>query len=320
MNLSDFLRSEQFHKPFVAVLGHPVGHSLSPMIHNASLEEHQIEATYHAIDCPEHQWVHVTKLLASPSCLGANITLPLKQKIMDYLDKNEESAREIGAVNTVVPEYGGEGVITGNAETGDRHSSRQGSRRVLSGYNTDAFGFIKPLEQRRGITCATVLGSGGASRAVNYALSVHGIETIYLVSRRVGDSKTNDSADPGLNSRTLKKTHIKPVSYSDLLEAVKQSQLIVNTTPLGMYPQVAHTPFPEEALPFLDGKICYDIIYNPLETKFMADAKKHGAEIISGLDMFIYQAAKAFELWFSKPMPVERVRKLILDHVTQSKS
>ena len=202
------------------------------------------------------------------------------------MDDLDESAREIGAVNTVVPE---------------KKSNR------LTGYNTDAYGFIKPLTEINDIRTATILGTGGASRAASFALLKYGVEKLYLASRSAGKQ-----AYPQKNPSIV---HLIP--YDNLETAIRRSQLIVNTTPVGMYPDIEKTPVPSVFLPLLEGKFCYDIIYNPVKTRFLQEAEEYGAQIIGGLDMFIHQAALSFELWFGREMPVHMVRNVLLNLLTK---
>ncbi len=295
MRITEFLKSFQTHRPFVVVLGHPVGHSLSPQIHNLAARHHNLNVIYHAVDCHPDDWGYIPDLLAHSHFRGGNVTIPLKKKIIDNLDAIDESALEIGAVNTIVPEPGGS----------------SGTRRLLKGYNTDAFGFMKPLEGISDIKNVTVLGSGGAFNAVRYVLNRIGAEKIFLIRRTLRNGKESGKRDYGIPVETL--------TYADIEKAVTASDLIVNTTPVGMYPDTDGNPLPEAVHEHLKGKICYDIIYNPLVTNFLKVAKENGAKTIGGLDMFVHQAARAFELWFSLPMPVDKVRKLVVDTIHSGK-
>ncbi len=288
MLISEFLASDYKEQHFVVVLGHPVSHSKSPAIHNAALAYHQLNVRYHALDCPESEQQLIPELFAHPNFIGSNVTIPLKKRIVSYLDELDETASEIGAVNTVVPDGKG----------------------LLVGYNTDSYGFMAPLKQVHGIHTAVVLGTGGASRAVCYALSTFGVEKLYLVSR-TSKKQENHSDFP---------SDVQRIGYDALGDAIRHSELIVNTTPVGMHPATGHSPMPEQCLPLLADKYCYDIIYNPPETTLLKKAKAHGAQTIGGLDMFIHQAARSFELWFDKPMPLQLVRKVLLDMISNSKS
>lgn len=282
MILSDFLSSPQSKKPFAAVLGHPVRHSWSPDIHNSALSYHRLDVLYHALDCPPDEWVLIPELLALPAFRGANVTIPLKEKIIDYLDETDHAAREIGAVNTIVP---------------DR------SNQIFIGHNTDAHGFLQPLKEETGLQSAVILGSGGASRAIRYALSRFGVQKIHIASRSY-KKRDKLAFEP-------QETHF--IAYDELEGALLQSDLLVNTTPVGMHPDHDSSPLAAEVLPCVNGKICYDIIYNPPETRLLKDARKHGARSIGGTEMFLHQAALSFQLWFGAKMPVELVRKVLLN-------
>lgn len=280
MLLSEFLLSSQTDAPFLTVLGHPVSHSLSPRIHQTALDYHNLHVTYHAVDCPAEEVYRLPELFASKHFMGANVTIPLKQGVITFLDELDQQAGDAGAVNTVVPASG---------------TSR------LTGHNTDIYGFMKPLETIVPVSDVTVLGTGGASRAVTSGLLRAGTERLTLVSRSGGEHPDS---------------RVSVVTYEDLADAIRLSGLIVNTTPVGMHPDTGLSPVPENLFPELKGKICYDIIYNPLQTRFLVQAQRHGAQTIGGLDMFLHQAARAFELWFQKQMPLETVRNLLLEEIS----
>ena len=281
MLLSAFLDSELVARPFVCVLGYPVSHSRSPAIHNAALAYHGIHVQYYAVACPPEEFHLVPALFKMPEFKGANVTIPLKEKIVSLLDSLETDAKRIGAVNTVVPD---------------------GRDRRLKGYNTDVYGFMKPLEPFGEISAATILGTGGAARAAIAGLAESGCKKIHLVSRT---SKKHEMA--GIYSDI-----VRVITYDDLEQVLPGSQLLVNTTPVGMHPGRDSSPVGEELIPLLKRKICYDIIYNPPETKLVRQARREGAKVIGGLDMFLYQAARSFELWFGKTMPMDLVRDVVI--------
>ncbi len=286
MLLSEFIESEHATNPFAAVLGYPVSQSRSPGMHNASLAYHGIPVKYHALACPPSEFDLLHRLFSSPGFRGANVTIPLKEKIAPVLNDLDETARRIGAVNTVVINP---------------------RNRRLTGFNTDAYGFMKPLEPFPLIQTAVILGTGGAARAAVHALVEHGCQTIYLVSRRSGPHE--------LSARHPDTIHT--VTYDRLDDAIRRSELIVNTTPVGMYPDTDRSPVPEDMLPLFNNKICYDIIYNPPETRLLEQAARHGARVIGGLEMFLHQAARSFELWFGKSMPMNLARSVVLKSLNE---
>lgn len=274
MNLRSFLRSRESQQPHFLLLGNPVGHSLSPVMHNRALGHHGINAKYRAINLQRDELAQLAAHFNADTFLGANITIPYKQLLIDYLDELDPIAEEVGAVNTVV-----------------RHGDR------LKGFNTDVYGFLAPLRefheqlQRQN---AIVFGTGGASRAVVTALDRLGMNSIKLVSRNPGRKHPDE--------RTAVLSYQEWTAYSE------QAALIVNATPLGMYPNVGETPVREAEKQYLADKICYDIVYNPLETQFLHLAKQAGATGISGLEMLIQQGSRAFELWTGQGFPLEMIR------------
>lgn len=238
------------------LIGYPLSHSFSKKYFSEKfLKEGITDAHYELYELPSlgdfKSWMN-----AVPELKGLNVTIPYKQQVIPFLDRLDEKAEEIGAVNVIRKEANGEYV----------------------GYNSDYYGFRNSVQHfldGAKLSKALVLGTGGASKAVIVALRDLGITPQY-VSRIAGPDA---------------------MAYSDLTAALmKEYKLIVNTTPLGMYPQVAQCPpIPYEAIDkefFL-----YDLVYNPVETLFMQKGLSRGAKVINGLDMLIAQAEKAWEIW-----------------------
>lgn len=258
------------------LLGHPLGHSFSRKFHNERFDRLNIDAEYVNFDLEDI--LLLKEVLAKEDTLcGLNVTIPYKQQVMQFLDELDPVAERIGAVNTVV--------FSRNVPEG-KTSKNPGL--WLKGCNTDIIGFtdsIKPLLQQAGIigqnekadkgTKALLLGTGGASKAVKVALEDMGIEP-YYVSR---------TAAPGR------------LTYDELTaEAMAEYRVIVNCSPVGMYPHVnEHPAIPYEAL--TDKHVCYDLIYNPEVTEFLALAKKNGAYTMSGGAMLEGQAIASYNLW-----------------------
>lgn len=173
------------------------------------------------------------------------------------------------------------------------------------GHNTDYEGFCQPLypyQPELENSSAIVFGTGGAAQAIVYGLRSLNMHKIVLVSRNSGNKKD----EPWFSG-----THI--VSYNEWQDYAKEAALFVNTTPLGMTPNTGGSPVKESEKWLLAGKICYDIVYNPLKTTFLGRAEDVGAIIISGLEMLIQQGSRSFELWTGKPFPVNRVRKELMN-------
>lgn len=241
------------------LIGHPLGHSFSKDYFNRKFEDENINAQYQNFDLEDVN--QLMELLSEyPDINGLNVTIPYKEQVMPFLASIDEDAQQVGAVNVIkfIKDENGELVS-------------------LRGYNSDSPAFgrtIEPLlnDARKS---ALVLGTGGASKAVKHALEKLGIE-VKLVSRRKSAST---------------------IVYEELTKAmVAQSKIIVNTTPLGMYPNVDQCPdFPYRFL--THEHLCYDLIYNPDETMFMKKSKEAGAEVKNGLEMLLLQAFISYEIW-----------------------
>jgi len=267
--------------PFAEVIGDPVSHSKSPIIHKFWLQQAGIAADYRASHIrSEDLRTFFEERRRNPSWRGCNVTIPHKQAVLALLDRIDPAAERIGAVNTVVPEDG-----------------------KLVGYNTDYAGFLEPLQpllaQNHLFRMARVFGAGGAARAVVLALHDHGF-TIVIAARDLDKARAlRESFEPDDRLIAPLDLFADPTDFPfDDREGI--FDLVVNTTPLGMKGQ------PPLALDFSHvppGSVVYDIVYAPLETPLLADARRHGLRTIDGLHMLIGQAAAAFERFFGRPAP-----------------
>lgn len=276
INFRDFVHMEMAKEPHYMVIGHPIGHSLSPLMHGVALEEYGIEARYHAIDLRPDELSSFLSWVNRDSFLGANITIPYKKDFLLAVDHLDEAARTIGAVNTLVKRDG-----------------------ELIGYNTDAAGFQAPLDPWREVLeggTAILFGTGGASLAVRYALRQMGVEQIILVSRSPGRFNPEEAIC---------------CNYQNWQAYAPEADLFVNSTPLGMSPNRESSPIQDQDIGLLEGTICYDLVYNPLETLFLQQAQQAGAVVIDGLEMFIGQGDRAFELWTGRRFPWKKVKERV---------
>jgi shikimate dehydrogenase len=272
----------------VTLLGFPVEHSLSPAIHNPAFEAKGIDAAYVATPVRREALADAVSGLRAMHFLGANVTIPHKQAVLPLLDEVSDTARAIGAVNTIFC-----------VDSGDE-------RLRLRGDNTDVAGFLMPLEghadRLRGAG-GTVLGAGGAARAVVYGLlDRFDLDRLTIAARRPEQAET-------LASEFLSYARETTLTATALSEApVRASRLVVNATPVGMHPDTGETPW-STASDFSAGQIAYDLVYNPQMTRFLRDADAHGATVIGGLDMLIGQAADAFRQWTGHDLPSALVRQ-----------
>lgn len=239
------------------LIGYPLGHSFLKNYFNEKFENEGIDAKYINFEIPHIE--DLTEILdTTPELKGLNVTIPYKEKVISYLDFISPEATAIGAVNVIKVEHKGNDV-------------------KLKGYNSDVIGFTRSIEPFLE-PChkkALILGTGGASKAINYGLKSLGLETVY-VSR---------FERPG----TIQYDKITP-------EIIKEYNVIVNCTPVGMYPHTDECPeLPYEAMD--SHTLLYDLIYNPDETLFMKKGKEQGATVKNGLEMLLLQAFASWDFW-----------------------
>jgi len=261
------------------VIGDPIGHSLSPQMHNAGLKALGIdsELVFVACDVKIRDMSDFIKGVRAMGIAGVSATLPHKIEIMKYMDTVDETARKIGAVNTVVNDNG-----------------------ALKGYNTDWLGALIPLEKKTELKNKRVglLGAGGAARAIIYGLKKKG-SIITLFNRSLK------------NANTLAEEFACGACGLDSLEQVLDMDILINATSVGMNED--KSPIDKK---FLNkDHIVFDIIYTPKETRLIKDAKEKGAQVILGYEMLLYQGAQQFRLYTGFDAPVEAMRKAILKNV-----
>lgn len=263
----------------LGLIGYPLGHSFSAAYFNDKFHREGIRGRYRLYPIPRiSELPHL--ISEHRELIGLNVTIPYKESVIEYVDTLSDAARAIGAVNVI-------GI------------DRRAERPLLKGYNSDWSGFKSSVEPflTPGMTHALILGTGGAAKAINYALRQFGIIPTY-VSRNPQRASTEH--------QTCMETHC--IAYDELTRSVvERNLLIVNATPVGMYPDTEASPeFPYEYLS--DRHLCYDLIYNPETTGFMRDAGRYGARVKNGLEMLHRQADRAWEIWQSEiTTGIERV-------------
>lgn len=270
----------------VGLLGWPLGHSLSPAMHNAAFAASGLNYIYLPLPTPPELLPQAVAGLKALGFAGVNVTIPHKLAVMDYLDEIDDKARLVGAVNTIV--------IRENR---------------LIGYNTDADGYIRSLKQA-GVDLAgksaVVLGAGGAARAVAAGLASSQIAAITFAAR---------SCDKAANIATLFAGLVAASSAAwvsqEFNAALRTADLIVNTTPLGMYPASDSQPSIDwEILP--KAAVISDLVYNPRLTGFLAEGAGRGHMTVGGEGMLLEQGALAFELWTGCKAPVDVMRQALV--------
>lgn len=239
------------------LIGYPLGHSLSKSYFNEKFQNEGIDAIYENYEISDIKML-LEIIDTNPELKGLNVTIPYKEKVIKYLNALSDEAKAIGAVNVI-------------------RVTHKGNKTILKGFNSDVIGFTRSIEalleprQRK----ALILGTGGASKAINYGLRSLGLETLFV-------------------SRTKKPNCI---TYEDVTpELIQEYNVIVNCTPVGMYPHADECPkLPYEAMD--SHTLLYDLIYNPDETLFLKKGKEKGATIVNGLEMLLLQAFASWEIW-----------------------
>jgi shikimate dehydrogenase len=300
---SFFLPADTFGVPpidgatrLLGVFGHPVEHSLSPAMHNAAIAALSLHYVYIPFPVPPDAIGSAIRSLTALQIIGVNLTIPHKESVLPYLDTLSEEAQAVGAVNTVLQENG-----------------------RLHGFNTDGDGFAAPLRQRGFALSerrAVVLGAGGAARSVVYRLVREGAEVV-LVNRTIGRAeRLREQINHALRRKnTVGRITCMAVENIDgVRNALASAHLLVNTTPVGMYPHTDALPsLPPHALhPEL---LVYELIYNPVETRLLAEARAVRAGTLNGVQMLVQQGAAAFRLWTQTDPPTEVMEQAVLAHL-----
>ena len=258
------------------IIGYPLGHSMSPALHNWGFEALGVAGEYRAFPVePSGLGEFMAQVRALPVS-GLSVTIPHKLAVTGYLDSVSDRAKKVGAVNTL---YWDEGRLLGE--------------------NTDVHGFLEPLRHLdKAPASALILGAGGAARAAIAGLRELGVPEITVTARTL-DKAWRLAAD-------FKATAIP---WDD--RAGTTAELLVNTTPLGMQGDRRHlSPWPD-AIPLAPNQIAYDTVYNPQTTRFLSEAQHHGCQTIDGLTMFIHQAARQFHLWTGHHFDTSQARELV---------
>lgn len=277
----------------VALLGSPVGHSLSPAIHNCSWSLQCTDVWYVALDCAkEHIGDAISAMKQDPLWIGANVTMPCKQEVIKHLDGIDEASMLIGSVNTIV-------IRDGKAY----------------GYNTDGLGFVASL-RNAGVDIANkkvyVMGGGGAARAVVVQCALEGAASIDVLCR-VESSRRTDMESLAASVFEQTGCAMNVLMYrnvDDLAMIVAGADILVNATPVGMGDVSDETPVPAHM--FHAGMVVADLVYYPLQTRLLREAAAHGCATVSGLGMLLCQAAESARIWFGQDMDVEAVATGVL--------
>lgn len=271
----------------VGIIGNPVEHSLSPLMHNAAFKHLNLDYVYVPFLVTDDELDRAVSGAKSLNIKGLNVTIPHKTGIIKYLDSVDESAELIGAVNTIK--------FDGN---------------FAKGYNTDGIGAVKAIEEVSSVKNKKViiLGAGGAARAVAFQILIEGARSLVIANRTPKNALN-------LKNDLVKKLNaeVKTVGLTRELEKeISNSDILINTTPIGMYPNIDQEPLVKSEMMHKD-LIVKDLVYNPLKTGLLAECEKAGANPISGVNMLIYQGMESFRIWTGVNPPFEVFKRALME-------
>jgi shikimate dehydrogenase len=279
----------------VGVIGWPVEHSLSPVMHNAVLKVLELNWRYVPLPVRPGRIEAAVRGLAALNFRGANVTVPHKQAVIPLLNTLDPSAKELGAVNTLLFSPGDDGTS------------------AIDGFNTDVQGFVGALQQGgfqpEDGGKAVVVGAGGAARAVVFGLLRGGIGEIVVLNRTPERAQTL-IADLGRRDDDAARLSARPFTKEALVESARAGDLLVNTTTVGMRPHTEESIWPQ-GISIPSHLTVFDLVYNPLETRLLEQTRESGSQGIDGLGMLARQGALALDLWISSDLPVDEIAVLM---------
>jgi len=267
------------------IIGDPIEHTMSPVMHNAAFGEIGIDYLNVPFRVKQEELGKAIEGVRALNIKGLNVTIPHKVAVLQFLDKLDLLAEKIGAVNTIVNDNG-----------------------ILTGYNTDGAGFLQALLERRiepeGKNIV-ILGAGGASRAISFTLADRGAHLVIL--NRLLELDWAKELASHVSQFFSKEVDALELNKDNLAGVLDKANILVNATSVGMSPNIDETPVDSDLLK--PDIIVFDIVYNPIKTRLLREAEIAGAEIIGGLDMLVWQGALAFEKWTGQKAPVELMKE-----------
>jgi len=266
------------------VIGDPIEHTMSPVMHNAAFRKLGIDYLYVPFRVRKEELGKAIAGMRALNIRGLNVTIPHKVAIIPFLDKVDSLVEKIGAVNTIVNDGG-----------------------VLTGYNTDATGFLQVLLEK-GVEPEgkkiVILGAGGASRGISFILAERGAHLVIL--NRQLELDWAEELARRISQSFNKEVKALVLNEGNLAEVLERAEILVNATSVGMSPEIDETPVPARLLK--PGLIIFDIVYNPIQTRLLREAEAAGAKTIGGIDMLVWQGALAFEKWTGHKAPLDLMK------------
>ena len=289
----------------LGVIGDPIEHTFSPAMHNAGLDALKLNYIYLPFHVKPDRLKECIEGAKAMGIQGLNVTIPHKTNVMKHLDEIDQVASMIGAVNTIQFNY-----------VQDNESSNQDNEINVTtrGFNTDGYGCVRAIEEKTSINDkkVTITGAGGAARAVAFQIANSGIDELSILNRNAskaeslaGDLRTNLEAigiDIGINAYGI----------DDLKRELSDSDIFIDTTPIGMYPNVDDKAIASADMLHED-LLVNDIVYTPMETSLIKEAKLANATVVPGYKMLLYQGIRSFEIWLGREAPVDVMEKALLN-------
>lgn len=269
------------------LVGHPVGHSLSPAMHNASFKKLGLDYDYVLFDVEKNDLKKFIENAKKREMVGVNVTIPHKVEVIKYVDKLSREAELVGAVNTI--KFGKETV----------------------GYNTDGIGCVKALEEAGvKVKDRTILliGAGGAARSIIFQCTLEGATV--LISNRKAERRMAVDLSREVKKKLGKTCEVVDLEEDSLSKALKEADIMIHATPVGMHPNTEESIISADIIP--TDVTVMDIVYNPMETKLLREAKAKGCKTVSGVGMLVHQGAESERIWLNVNPPVDLMRKVVL--------
>ncbi len=289
----------------LGVIGDPIEHTFSPAMHNAGLDALNLNYIYLPFHVKPDRLKDCIEGAKAMGIQGLNVTIPHKTNVMKHLDEIDQVASMIGAVNTIQFNY-----------VQDNESSNQDNETSVTtkGFNTDGYGCVRAIQEKTSINNkkVTVTGAGGAARAVAFQIASSGIDELSILNRNASkaESLAND-LESNLSKAGIDIT-INSCEFENLKRELDSSDIFIDTTPIGMYPNVDDKAIASADM-LHEELVVNDIVYTPMETSLIKEALKANAEVVYGYKMLLYQGIRSFEIWLGRDAPVDVMEKALLD-------
>jgi len=273
------------------VIGDPIGHSLSPRMHNAAFKKLGLNCIYLPFRVTRRDLKSALIGMRALNIRGFNVITPHKTAVIKFLDELDETAEEIGAVNTIHNDEG-----------------------RLVGYNTDGLGIVRALQEQREDPSdrrVVLIGAGGAARAVAFTLA-RKARSVFILNRTWHKAA---KLAKDIERRLGKKILARSLAVDSLIEALRDADVLINATSVGMYPRTEQTVATRKVLH--SGIVVLDIVYNPMKTLLLREAEAAGAKTITGVGMLVHQGAEAFKIWTNHSPPVEVMRRALMRELSR---